>query len=175
MAAWRAKLGDEAPGTVCLLGAGGAGRAIGFALAALGAESIRVVDVDRRRADGVVASLRPAFPALEASAHGSGGHEAAVAGARGIVNCTPVGMSGHEGIPIPDRLMNGAAWAFDAVYTPVHTRFLAAASAAGLETISGFELFFHQGVDGLEIHFGEGVDRARLREDMREPSGADVV
>ena len=172
MAAWREKFGAAAPGTVCLLGAGGAGRAIGFALAALGASSIRVVDVGRRRADGLAASLRRTFPALRASASGSREREAAAAGAQGIVNCTPVGMTGHEGTPIPRRLMHGAAWAFDAVYTPVRTRFLVDASAAGLETISGFELFFHQGADGLSIHFGEGVDRARLREEMRESGGA---
>lgn len=175
MAAWREKFGTGAPGNVCLLGAGGAGRAIGFALAALGAESIRVVDTDSRRADDLAASLGRTFPALEVPAFGSREHEMAAAGAQGLVNCTPVGMTGHEGTPIPDRFMHGAAWAFDAVYTPVHTPFLAAASAAGLETISGFELFFHQGADGLAIHFGEGVDRARLREEMRESGGAGAV
>ena len=174
MAAWRAKFGAAAPGTVCQLGAGGAGRAIGFALAALGAESIRVVDVDSRRADDLATSLRRAFPSLEASACAPGELAAAAAGAQGIVNCTPVGMTGHKGTPIPDRLMHGAVWSFDAVYTPVDTRFLAAASAAGLETISGFELFFHQGADGLEIYFGEGVDRALLRREMDEPGRAAV-
>ena len=175
MGAWRAKFGAEVPGDVCLLGAGGAGRAIGFALGALGAESIRVVDVDSRRADGLAASLRRTFPALVASVCGHREQEAAAAGARGIVNCTPIGMIGHEGIPIPGRFMQGAAWAFDAVYTPVRTRFLAAASAAGLETISGFELFFHQGADGLAIHFGVDVDRARLREAMGVPDKTGAV
>ena len=167
--AWRARFGTGVPGIVCLLGAGGAGRAIGFALAGLGAEAIRVVDVDRRRAEGLAASLRRLYPTLEASGVGSRELHEAAAGARGIVNCTPVGMTGHDGTPIPDRLMRGAAWAFDAVYTPIHTRFLAAAAAAGLDTISGFELFFHQGADGLEIYFGGGVDRARLREELGEP------
>ena len=40
LSAWRAKFGTDGPGIVCQVGAGGAGRAIGFALAALGARVV---------------------------------------------------------------------------------------------------------------------------------------
>ena len=93
----------------------------------------------------------------------------AIAGARGLVNCSPVGMVGHDSTPIPRPLMRGAAWAFDAVHTPVRTRFLADADAAGLDSLSGFELFFHQGANGFEIFFDGSVDRARLRQALGEP------
>ena len=161
LSAWRAKFGTDSPGVVCQAGAGGAGKAIAFALAELGAEAIRLVDVDRARARALAKSLRAAYPALNAAACTSA--EEAAAGARGIVNCSPVGMVGYRGTPIPRRFMRGAAWAFDAVYTPVDTQFLADASAAGLDTLSGFELFFHQGADGLELFLGEPVDPVRLR------------
>ena len=170
LAAWRAKFGTDSPGVVCQAGAGGAGKAIGFALAELGAEAIRLVDVDRARARELAASLRVSSPALIAMECAS--VEDAAAGARGIVNCSPVGMAGYRGTPIPQRFMRGAAWAFDAVYTPLDTQFLTDAAAAGLDTLSGFELFFHQGADGLEIFFGEPVDRVRLREALGEPGGA---
>ena len=163
LCAWRAKFGTDAPGVVCQVGAGGAGRAIGFALAELGAESIRLVDVDRGRAQALAVSLRAACRTLNATACAS--LREAAAGARGLVNCSssPVGMVGHDGTPIPREHVQGAAWAFDAVYTPVDTRFLTEAAAAGLDTLSGFELFFHQGADGFEIFFGGSVDRVRLR------------
>ena len=167
LSAWRERFGAENPGAVCLVGAGGAGRAVGFALAALGADAIRLVDTERGRAQALAQSLRSAWPGLDASAAES--LEESAAGARGLVNCSPVGMDGHEGTPVPRALMRGAAWAFDAVYTPVRTPFLADAEAAGLEPLSGFELFFHQGVDGLEIFLGESVDRVRLRRALCEP------
>ena len=85
------------------------------------------------------------------------------------------GIVGHDGTPIPPTLLQGAAWAFDAVYTPVHTRFLADAAAAGLDTVSGFELFFHQGADGFEIFFGGTVDRVRLRQAVGEPGRASAA
>ena len=170
LSAWRAGFGTETPGIVCQVGAGGAGKAIGFALADLGAEAIRIVDADRGRAQALAESLRTAYPALNAVELAS--LDEAVSGARGLVNCTPVGMVGHEGTPIPRRLIPGAAWAFDAVYTPIGTQFLTDAAAAGLDTLSGFELFFHQGADGLEIFFGESVDRVRLRRALGEPGRA---
>ena len=166
LCAWRAKFGTDAPGAVCQVGAGGAGKALGFALAELGAEAIRLLDVDRGRAQALAASLRAAYPGLNAARCAS--LKEAAAGARGLVNCSPVGMVGHDGTPIPREHMHRAAWAFDAVYTPVDTQFLADAASAGLETLSGFELFFHQGAEGFEIFFGGSVDRARLRQALGE-------
>ena len=166
LSAFREGFGTEAPGTVCQVGAGGAGRAIGFALAELGAEAIRLVDIDRDRARAFVESLRTAFPALAAEEFAS--PEEAAAGARGLVNCSPVGMVGHGGTPMPRPLMQGAAWAFDVVYTPVGTQFLTDAAAAGLDTLSGYELFFHQGADAFEVFCGGAVDRVRLRQALGE-------
>lgn len=167
LSAWRAKFGTDSPGVVCQVGAGGAGKAIGFALAELGAQAIRLVDVDHARARALATSLRAAYPALHAAECAS--VEEAAAGARGIVNCSPVGMVGYRGTPVPHQFMRGAAWAFDSVYTPLDTRFLTDASAAGLDTLSGFELFFHQGAHGLDLFLGAPVDRARLREALGEP------
>ena len=162
LAAFRSKFGAEMPGAVCQIGAGGAGRAIGFALAELGAAAIRLVDVDRSRARALAEALRSTYPGLDAAAAAS--LDEAAAGACGLVNCSPVGMAGHDGTPVPRPLMQGAAWVFDAVYTPARTRFLADAETSGLDTLSGYELFFHQGADGFEIFLGEAVDRNRLRQ-----------
>jgi shikimate dehydrogenase len=78
----------------------------------------------------------------------------AVIDADGVVNCTPVGMIGHPGSAVDASLLGGQRWAFDAVYTPVDTQFLGAARRAGLATISGYELFFHQGIQAFELFTG---------------------
>ena len=62
--------------------------------------------------------------------------------------------------------MAGAEWVFDAVYTPVDTPFLRDAGAAGLDVISGYELFVGQGVDAWAIFTGLPLDEARLRDDL---------
>ena len=168
IAAWRTRFAPARPGVVCQVGAGGVGRAVAFGLAELGATTIRLFDLDQARAERLAVALREARPAIEVAAVDS--LEEAASGANGIVNCSPVGMVGHDGTPVPRGLMRGAAWAFDAVYTPVDTRFLADAAAAGLATLSGYELFFEQGQDGIEIFLGGRVDRARLRQALAAPA-----
>ena len=166
IAAWRTRFETKRPGVVCQVGAGGVGRAVAFGLAELGAEAIRLVDLERPRAERLAAALREARPETETVIAAS--LERAADGARGIVNCSPVGMVGHEGTPVPRGLMDGADWAFDAVYTPVDTCFLADAESAGLETLTGYELFFEQGLDCTEIFLGGRVDRSRLRQALAE-------
>ena len=168
MTAWRSRFEPARPGVVCQVGAGGVGRAVAFGLAELGAKAIRLVDLDRARAETLAATLRNAHPGIEVTAVAS--LEEAANGANGIVNCSPVGMVGHEGTPVTRGLMIGAAWAFDAVYTPVDTRFLADAQATGLDTLSGYELFFEQGADCTEIFLGGRIDRARLRAELGAPA-----
>lgn len=169
VAAWRRAQGDRLPGRVLLIGAGGVGRALAFALGALGAAELRIADTDPARAETLAAAVRAAFPALPVR---TGADAAALAaGADGIVNATPVGMVGYGGTPLPAARMAGASWAFDAVYTPVETPFLTDAQAAGLATISGYELFIGQGVDAWRLFTGLPLDEARLRADLAAEAG----
>lgn len=164
IAAYRGVRGDTAPGIACLIGTGGVGRALAFALVALKAEEIRLVDRDPAKAKALDADLRavPGAPRIVVETEA----ERAAAGATGLLNGTPVGMVGYGGTPLPAAAMAGAEWAFDAVYTPVDTRFLQDAEAAGLKIISGYELFFFQGVHAWTHFAAKPLDQARLRSDL---------
>ena len=164
IAAYRRARGDLPPGRVLLIGAGGVGKAVAFGLVALGLTAIDIADRDPARAEALARALSTARPGLAVR---TGTDAAALAGsARGIVNCTPVGMVGHEGTPLPHRYLVGAEWAFDAVYTPVETEFLRAAAAERLQVITGYELFIGQGVDAWAIFSGLPLDETRLRADL---------
>ena len=164
VAAYRGVRDDVAPGIVCMIGTGGVGRAVAFGLLALKAQEIRLVDRDIDKAEALAADLRRAAPEIHVSVVASA--EEAATGADGLINCTPVGMVGYDGTPLPRTAMTGAAWAFDAVYTPVDTQFLTGAAAEGLVVISGYELFFYQGVHASHIFTGRTLDHARLRADL---------
>ena len=75
-------------------------------------------------------------------------------------------MVGHKGTPVPRALLTGAAWAFDAVYTPPATQFLKDAAAAGLAVISGEALFFYQGLHAFSFFHRRDIEENRLREAM---------
>lgn len=162
--------GGVSPGIVAMAGAGGVGKAIGFGLADLGARQLRIFDVDAARSAALRASLAKAAPGLPV--HLAASIEEAAQGADGLINATPFGMTGHPGTAIPRHAISRRGWAFDAVYTPMDTQFLRDAAAAGLAIMSGYELFFHQGVDAFRIFTGRDVDQAALRQALSEAGEA---
>ena len=164
--AYRWVRGEQPPGPVLMIGAGGVGKAIAFGLIALGLREIRIADRDLPKAQALADALRAARPDL-VTRTGTDAAELA-AGAAGIVNCTPVGMVGYEGTPLPRDRMRGAAWAFEAVYMPVDSQFLQDAAAEGLQVISGYELFIGQGLDSWALFTGLPLDEARLRRDLAD-------
>ena len=164
IAGYQEVFGRTHPGSVCMVGAGGVGKAIAFGLIALGTEDLRLVERDLAKAEALAEALRAARPGFRITVTGS--VTEAAAGALGLINSTPVGMVGYDGTPIAKELMNGAAWAFDAVYTPVDTQFLRDAEAAGLSVMTGYELFFHQGADAFRLFCGREVDRPALRAEL---------
>jgi shikimate dehydrogenase len=124
---------DPAGLRCCVLGAGGAARAVVLALAAAGAGEVTVVN--RTEANAV--------RAVElAGAVGRVANGAAVAGAIGgahlVVNATSVGMGGGAG-PIDVDLLGAGQVVADLVYEPVRTALLEAPRppVAGPSTGSG--------------------------------------
>ena len=163
-AAYTRVRGHAETGPVLMIGTGGVGRAVAFGLIALGTKELRLVDRDRAKAEGLAADLHRAAPKMRVTVGTDA--VAAASGAAGLINCTPVGMVGYDGTPLPAAAMAGATWAFDAVYTPADTQFLTDAAAHGLTVISGWELFFYQGVHAWAFFAGLPLDEDRLRHDL---------
>lgn len=155
VAAYRAAFGDTPPGRVVMVGAGGVGKAVAFGLTILGASEVIFVERDLAKAVSLAKSITEAS---EGRTQGRVEEIDAVRDADGVINCTPLGMVGYPGSPVPDGAFPKNAWAFDAVYTPVETPFRQQALDAGARFLSGWELFFHQGVDAFEIFTGRKVE-----------------
>lgn len=146
--AYHHRFDSAAPGVVAQLGAGGFGRAAAFAMAALGATTLRLFDPERQQAMGLAERVAD-VTGLSVDVFDSA--EAAVDGAEGVINCSPIGMYLHPGCPIDPSALGEARWVFDAVYAPLRTELLAAAGERGVETMSGSALFFWQGIHSFEI------------------------
>lgn len=130
---------------VVILGAGGAARSAGFALANAGAASITLLNRTAARAECLAQSLQGAFPALDVVVNS----RAALKCADLIVNATSVGMLPNTGVsPMPCEFPEGAI-AFDLVYRPLETCFLKEAARAGAQTIDGMGMLVHQGAAAL--------------------------
>jgi shikimate dehydrogenase len=166
--AYRAAMGETKPGVVCLIGTGGVGKAVAFALIALNADAVRCVDLDSEKAEGLADALVRLGSETQVGVWRD--VTASATGADGIVNCTPLGMDGIGGTPLQTEAMTDAKWAFDAVYTPIETQFLWDAAQGGLKVISGYELFFGQGFDAWNIFMETPVDQTALREAINSTS-----
>ena len=136
-------------GPVALIGAGGVGKAIAHALAALGIAELSVFDTDRAKAGQIAAQLHGRQKVRIAESV-----EDALQSVVGVVNGTPIGMLPDRGTPVPDALLHRGLWVADAVYTPLWTPLLTAAKARGAEIMTGRDLAVHQAADAFELFTG---------------------
>jgi shikimate dehydrogenase len=136
-------------GAVALIGAGGVGKAIAFALANLGVDELSIFDADRVKAEALAMQLRGRLQARVADDVAN-----ALQGAAGVVNGTPVGMLPDRGMAVPEALLHRDLWVADAVYTPLWTPLLTAARATGAKVMTGRELAIYQAADAFELFTG---------------------
>jgi shikimate dehydrogenase len=141
---------DRHGGAALVLGAGGAARAIVFALLGRGFAPIHVVNRTLSRAELVAErfgkDVRPAgwdaVPRLLA--------EAGI-----LVNTTSLGMEGQPPLAIELAPARDDALVTDLVYVPLETPLLARARGRGLKTVDGVGMLLHQAVPGFERWFGK--------------------
>jgi shikimate dehydrogenase len=145
---------------VVQLGAGGAGAAVAHALLTLGVQRLTVQDVDAGRAASLADSLCGRFGADRARAGAD--LPAAMAEADGLVHCTPTGMTGHPGLPLPAELLHPALWVADIVYFPLETELLRTARALGCRTLSGGAMAVFQAVEAFRLFTGITPDAERM-------------
>ncbi|MGX1103242.1 MULTISPECIES: shikimate dehydrogenase [Bradyrhizobium] len=133
-------------GPIALIGAGGVGKAIAFALAGLGVGELRIFDADAAKVARLAGQL-----AGRHAVRGVASVEGAVDGATGVVNATPVGMLPNRDSPVPESLLHSSMWVADAVYTPLWTPLLLAAKAKGAKVLTGRDLAIYAAADAFEL------------------------
>jgi shikimate dehydrogenase len=153
-------------GPALVLGAGGAARAVLYALQSRGFGPIHVVNRSRDRAEALVECF---------------GAPLAVAGwedvprligeATIIVNTTSLGMEGQPPLAIDLAPARDDCLVTDIVYVPLETPLLKAARARGLATVDGLGMLLHQAAPGFERWFGV---RPEVTEELRAVILADM-
>ena len=136
-----------------VIGAGGAARAILYALNQMGIRDVSVMVrdaakgralLDRAGVEGKVIGMADPLPPVDL-----------------LVNSSPLGMTGQPPLrldlaPLPDHAM-----VYDIVYVPIDTEILVAARARGLRTIDGLEMLIGQAALAFDIFFDATAPRER--------------
>jgi len=115
-----------------LVGAGGAGSAVGFGLAEAGAAPLTVYDVDRAKAERLARGIAAAFPRAGATVG-----PADAAGCALVVNATPLGMAPDDPLPIDPAGFAPGMVVADVVILAHDTKLLAAARGRGCAVVGG--------------------------------------
>lgn len=144
---------------VAQVGAGGAGAAVAYALMELGIERLTVTDSDPARAAALAGRMSLHFPGrIRAEMDVA----AALAGADGVVNTTPVGMAKYPGMPFAPELLQPRHWVAEIVYFPAETELLRRARALGCHTLAGTGMAIYQAVRAFELFTGRTADRLAM-------------
>jgi shikimate dehydrogenase len=138
---------------VCLLGAGGAARAIADALGR--AAAAEVVVVNRTTASAEAAAALAAAAGCAARV----GSAADITTSDIVVNATSVGMGGNL-LPCDPALLHSGQVVADIVYHPRRTALLDAAAAAGALTVDGLGMLVHQAALQQRLWHGQQADIA---------------
>lgn len=131
---------------VVVIGAGGAARAVLYALSRLDVGPVTILNRNVLKASGLLATFGMKG---EARALGSRLPPAAL-----LVNASALGMTGQDALsmdlsPLPDD-----AVVYDLVYAPLTTPLLAAAMARDLMIVDGLDMLIGQAALAFELFFG---------------------
>lgn len=162
--------GRDGAKTALVLGAGGASRAVLYALLQRGFEKIILINRTIERAQALADHFGE-----RVEAHGWDKAQGFVGRADVIINTTSLGMSGHgevQDFPLDLSHAKSGTLATDIVYIPLETPFLAQARAAGLRCVDGLGMLLHQAVPGFEHWFGVRPD---VTDELRQIILADIL
>lgn len=137
---------------ITLLGNGGAARAVLVALHLLDFYAVRIQSRDLAEARKLAVEFRTGLaPAPFDSPITS----------TGLVNATPLGMTGHPAFVLDIAGIPAGGWVMDLVTDPAPTRLLEDARKRGLATIDGLSVLVEQAASSFELLFGRDPPRDR--------------
>lgn len=137
-------------GKVVVLGAGGAGRAIAYALAKDGA-GVTILNRTVEKAEALAEKIRGA--GFKAQAGGLDRMEEELKKATTVCNASKVGFESNESM-VPKEMLRKELTVMDAVVEPRYTRLILDAKEKGCNIVPGEKMLLHQGKKSFELWTG---------------------
>lgn len=139
--------------SIAMLGAGGAAKAVIYALARLNAGDITIFDIDAGKINDISVLIKRLFPGFKLRAAGSV-EELNIPHKDLLINATPVGMKAGDACLVKKEYMHKGLVVYDLIYNPRETVLLRTAAGAGARAYNGLGMLLHQGADSFEYFTG---------------------
>jgi len=157
---FRRDMSDVKTDHVVLVGAGGAGAAVGYAMLKMGSRELTVHDTDGLRSAALAQRLSELFPDRNIGLCRD--LPAALANADGLVHATPTGMRKYPGMPVPAETLRPPLWVSEIVYVPLLTELVVAARKQGCRTLDGGGMAVFQAALAFKLFFEVEPDIPRM-------------
>lgn len=138
---------------IALLGAGGAGGAIAYAVAKKGAEEIAIFDIDKDKSKNVSGILEKLFPGLKIAIADTV-EELNINSKNMLINATPVGLKEDDPCLVEEYMLHEDLFVYDLIYNPSLTKLLSLAKSKDLRHSNGLGMLVYQGAFSF-IYFTE--------------------
>lgn len=156
-----------------LLGAGGAGVAVGYGALRAGVRQLLVSDTSPERARAVADRLEAAVGPGRVRVHLD--VASALEQVGGLIQATPVGMTSSPGMPLDPTLLRPTQWVAEIIYFPLETELVHAAREIGCATMTGGAMAIHQHAAAYALFTGEGADVSRMADHFTRLTGLRVL
>lgn len=151
---------------ILILGAGGAGRVAALRLAKEGIDTLYIVNRTQEKAERLRNEISHYYPSIKIKL----GYPELSAKIDLIINATSLGLKSNDPLPcdLSSFSFKQTLFAFDMIYRPARTPFLAYAENAGCKIANGMNMLLYQGVESLKIWSGESVPVEIMRKALIE-------
>ncbi len=156
--------GVEEIGSALIVGAGGAAKAVAYALVKMGVQRLFVTNRNPTNLELFLQRF-PQYRPVEWD-------EKAIANCLKevdlIVNTTSLGMDGVSKPPVDLEEAKKDSVVYDIIYSPAETPLLAEARELGLKAINGLDMLIFQAIHAMDIWFGKRPDHKKIKEFLKE-------
>ena len=153
---------NKEPSKLVVLGGGGVGKSVCFALLKLGVKELYIIEKDHIKLEKLIEDLKKQNEQVYSIKLGElieNQNEF-----DGFLNCSEQGHMNTPGNPFDGLKLNSNQWSFDVVYTPAMTTFLKNSENSGAKIITGIDLFLFQGIESFIIF----TEQEKLRKEQEE-------
>ena len=139
------------PKKVALIGAGGAAKAICFALAKMKINQLCIYDIDKFKSLSLFKKLNSSFPKIKFDV-GSRLEDLEIFNKDLLVNASPVGMHQNDPCLVAPGDLHAGLFVYDLIYSPCQTKLISLAKERNLNFSNGLGMLLYQGVFAFK-HF----------------------
>jgi len=151
------------PGKVAVIGAGGAAKAVCFALARMKIEELCIYDIDKFKSLSLFKKLNSIFTETKFNV-AMRIEDLEIASKDMLINASPVGMRTTDPCLVDPCDLHQGLFVYDLIYSPPETKLISLAKERNLNFSNGLGMLLYQGVFAFERFSGKKAPIETMKE-----------